>query len=480
MKKMVYIIFALFIANVALAQTVEFQVDMSVKAKKGTFNPATDTVKVAGSFNDWSIYADNLSDADNDSVYTITKTFTVGETLTFKFVIGSTEVTWEDDPNREYVVPAGTSVYHAYFNNDSIYSAPKPIDITFSVDMEFEVVSGRFDPQNDTLSVRGSFNGWSNTDILEVSALNPNQYEVTVNALLGVGEVLNYKYAFQGPRGTTWENDPNKTYTITQQDYDLGVAFAPRVFNDLTISTVTNYPAQVKFIVDMNGAVSSLTGQPFPSIDNVVIAGANAPLQWPVGGWPNEDSIRVLFMFDDGTNGDSAAGDKFFTRILTFPQFSPFNIQYKYGANWGLPSNTGGNDNENSVGNDHFITLEARLLTATVRNTFGVMGNHELDQVVLGLTEIGNGVPESYSLEQNYPNPFNPSTKIRFNIPEAGQITLKVYNALGQEVASLVNEYKNAGSYEYNFDASGLNSGIYFYKINSNNYSATKKMILIK
>jgi hypothetical protein len=108
------------------------------------------------------------------------------------------------------------------------------------------------------------------------------------------------------------------------------------VFNDLTISTVTNYPVEVKFIVDMNGAVSSLTGQPFPSIDNVVIAGANAPLQWPVGGWPNEDSIRVLFMYDDGTNGDSVAGDKFFTRILTFPQYSPFRIQYKYGANWGF------------------------------------------------------------------------------------------------------------------------------------------------
>jgi hypothetical protein len=480
MKKMVYIIFAMFIANIALAQTVEFQVDMSIKAKKGTFNPATDTVRVAGNFNSWSTTVDQLLDADNDSVYTLTKTLNVGDTLFFKFITAGAAITWEDDPNREYIVPTGSGVYFAYFNRDSIYVETKVIDITFTVDMEFEIVSGRFNPQQDTVSARGSFNGWSNTDILEVNPTNPNEYQVTISPSVGVGEILNYKYAYQGPRGTTWEGDPNKTYTITQQDYDLGVAFTSRVFNDLTLETVTNFEVDIKFVVDMNGAVSSLTGTAFPSIDNVVIAGANAPLQWPVGGWPNEDSIRVFFMYDDGTNGDSAAGDKIFTRILTFPQYSPFRIQYKYGANWGLASNTGGNDNENSVGNDHFITLSSQLVSGTVRNTFGVMGDHTLDQVVLDVKEIGNGVPESYTLDQNYPNPFNPTTNIRFSIPETGLVTLKVYNALGQEIATLLNEEKNAGSYEYNFNASDLTSGIYFYKIMSNNYTATKKMILIK
>jgi hypothetical protein len=478
MKKMVYIIFAMFIANVALAQTVEFQLDMRIKALKGTFNPAIDSVKIAGDFNGWANNLDYLLDTNNDTIYTITKTFTVGETINFKFIQGAD--TWEGDPNRQYTVPAGTSVYRAYFDRDSIYSVPKQIDITFTVNMEFELVSGRFDPQNDTLSIRGSFNGWSNTDLLEVNPADPNEYQITISPIVGVAEVLNYKYAYQGPRGTTWEGDPNKTYTITQEDYNLGLAFQSRVFNDLTLETVTNYAAEIKFVVNMNGAVSALTGQPFPSINNVVIAGANAPLQWPTGGWPNEDSTVVWFMFDDGTNGDSAAGDNIYTRILTFPQYSPFRIQYKYGANWGLPSNTGGNDNENSVGNDHFITLSAALMSGTVRNTFGVMGDHELDQIVLDVKEIGTGIPESFSLDQNYPNPFNPSTSIRFNIPESGLVTLKVYNALGQEVATLLNEIKNAGSYEYNFNAANLTSGIYFYKIQSNNFTATKKMILIK
>lgn len=90
------------------------------------------------------------------------------------------------------------------------------------------------------------------------------------------------------------------------------------------------------------------------------------------------------------------------------------------------------------------------------------------------------GVPNEFNLSQNYPNPFNPSTTIRFDVPKSGNVSLKVYNELGKEVNSLVNSYRNAGSYEINFDASTLSSGIYFYKIESNGFAATKKMLLIK
>ncbi len=93
-------------------------------------------------------------------------------------------------------------------------------------------------------------------------------------------------------------------------------------------------------------------------------------------------------------------------------------------------------------------------------------------------------IPTEYSLEQNYPNPFNPTTKIRFSIPQAGLTTIKIYNLLGQEVATLVNEYKNAGTYEVEFDSysilGGLPSGIYLYRINVNNFTLSKKMILMK
>jgi hypothetical protein len=94
-------------------------------------------------------------------------------------------------------------------------------------------------------------------------------------------------------------------------------------------------------------------------------------------------------------------------------------------------------------------------------------------------------LPKEFSLEQNYPNPFNPSTKIKFTIPsvETGQVPsvlLKVYDVLGNEIATLVNEEKPEGNYEVEFDAAGLPSGIYFYRLNAGEYSSTKKMVLLK
>lgn len=94
--------------------------------------------------------------------------------------------------------------------------------------------------------------------------------------------------------------------------------------------------------------------------------------------------------------------------------------------------------------------------------------------------KIDNLAPDNYALSQNYPNPFNPGTNINFAIPKAGFVTLKVYNPIGQEVATIVNEYKNAGNFRVDFKAANLTSGVYFYKIRSENYSETKKMILMK
>lgn len=93
--------------------------------------------------------------------------------------------------------------------------------------------------------------------------------------------------------------------------------------------------------------------------------------------------------------------------------------------------------------------------------------------------------PLDFALYQNYPNPFNPSTKIKFSIPYVGTslmkfVQLKVYDILGNEVATLVNEYKPAGSYEINFDARGLTSGIYFYQLKADSFVETRKMILMK
>lgn len=98
----------------------------------------------------------------------------------------------------------------------------------------------------------------------------------------------------------------------------------------------------------------------------------------------------------------------------------------------------------------------------------------------VGIEPVGTNIPDKYSLSQNYPNPFNPVTTINFSIPKNKFIKLSVFNILGKEVAVLVNESLNAGEYNYRFDAAKLTSGIYFYKLLTDEFTEVKKMTLVK
>jgi len=104
------------------------------------------------------------------------------------------------------------------------------------------------------------------------------------------------------------------------------------------------------------------------------------------------------------------------------------------------------------------------------------------DEIFPGPVSVENGVkhPRKYQLFQNFPNPFNPITKINYQIPELSFVTLKVYDVLGSEIVTLVNEEKPIGSYEVKFDATNLPSGIYFYRIQAGSFVETKKMLLLK
>lgn len=99
---------------------------------------------------------------------------------------------------------------------------------------------------------------------------------------------------------------------------------------------------------------------------------------------------------------------------------------------------------------------------------------------LIGITPIGSSVPDRFSLSQNYPNPFNPLTNIQFEVPKAGNVKLTVFDALGREVTSLVNQNMDAGSYKVDWNASEFPSGVYFYRIETGDFTQTRKMILIK
>lgn len=99
---------------------------------------------------------------------------------------------------------------------------------------------------------------------------------------------------------------------------------------------------------------------------------------------------------------------------------------------------------------------------------------------VVSVEREGATIPTVYTLDQNYPNPFNPSTTIRYSIPTAGRVSLKVYNLLGQEVATIFEGTQAAGTYTTTFNAMNLSSGVYFYRLRAGQYSDVKKMVLIK
>ncbi|HWA06025.1 MAG TPA: T9SS type A sorting domain-containing protein [Ignavibacteria bacterium] len=98
----------------------------------------------------------------------------------------------------------------------------------------------------------------------------------------------------------------------------------------------------------------------------------------------------------------------------------------------------------------------------------------------LGINTISTSIPENFRLEQNFPNPFNPVTKIRFEIPAAGYVNLSIFDVMGQKIETLVNGKMMPGVFEAEFNASKLNSGVYFCRLSTENFSETKKMILIK
>ncbi len=121
------------------------------------------------------------------------------------------------------------------------------------------------------------------------------------------------------------------------------------------------------------------------------------------------------------------------------------------------------------IAGDNLADLQANAVAA--KNKYNTL---------LSVTNYNSQVPDRYSLSQNYPNPFNPTTNIKFGLTKPGFASLKIYNALGKEVSNLVNANLQAGTYEVNWNASAFTSGVYFYRLESEGFSETKRMLLIK
>ena len=115
---------------------------------------------------------------------------------------------------------------------------------------------------------------------------------------------------------------------------------------------------------------------------------------------------------------------------------------------------------------------------AATENT--TITNRLMNGLVSVSEQPGSAIPSSFSLGQNYPNPFNPTTEIEYSIPKYGFVSLKVYNTLGQEVATLTEGIHQVGNYVATFNGAGLASGVYMYQLQSDNVTITKKFVLMK
>ena len=212
-------------------------------------------------------------------------------------------------------------------------------------------------------------------------------------------------------------------------------------------------------------------------------------------------SSHILTTGEIGTGGNNLVGKEEWESVLVeYDNVTITSLSADGSSNYGeIYVNDGSGDTrvELEDGNHPYQngTRTDRPITVIENGTFGIIkgilyysySNYKLvprktDDLINYTTDVKseNKVPAEYSISQNYPNPFNPTTSIEYTLPKENMVTIKVFNILGQEVKTLVNETQAAGKYSIRFNANNLTSGIYFYSIQSGDFKQVKKMILMK
>lgn len=148
-------------------------------------------------------------------------------------------------------------------------------------------------------------------------------------------------------------------------------------------------------------------------------------------------------------------------------------------TSWEVIGFVNGHGNSNSPKEYSFVDTSTPLSASSMKyrlKQIDIDGAFEYSPVI----ELKSKLSKEYILEQNYPNPFNPTTVISYSIPKASHVSVKIFDVLGNTIATLVNQSQEIGSYQVNFDATALSNGVYFYKISANKFISIKKMLLLK
>ena len=195
-----------------------------------------------------------------------------------------------------------------------------------------------------------------------------------------------------------------------------------------------------------------------------------------VGTW----SGGVFRSTNNGANWTAVNNGLTYLRISRLVSYGSNILASTYGGGVFLSTNNGSSWRALNDGLSDLYVVDLKIIN---NNLYCVNNYTLLSRPLFGLVSVeenSDNIPINYKLNQNYPNPFNPSTTISFSIPAKEFVTLKIYDALGKEIATLVNEEIQPGTYQKEWSAGDLSSGVYFYRLQAGNYCETKKLLLLK
>jgi hypothetical protein len=346
-----------------------------------------------------------------------------------------------EDVNKTFTVQTSGAVYAAFLVNVTAAPATQDYFMHFGLSPMTNTFRGKVFVQNDGA---GGFKfGLSKLSATDVSLTN-SSYTFGQTYLL----VLKYEYI----------NDPNGSDDVVKLYIDPDVSSGEPVSPDLENTDVAS-DIEVGSIALRQGS-NSYTAQ----LDGIIVGTS----------WSLVVPVELTSFSISANNGDVILSWSTATEVNN----SGFEIQRQNGESEFVSI---------AFVPGHGTTTESKSYKFIDANLSSGSYTYRLKQIDFNGTfsyssevNVDINAPIQFELAQNYPNPFNPSTTIKFSLPQNSFVTLKVYNALGQEVSTLVNGFTESGIHSINFDASNLNSGIYFYKLDAGKYSDVRKMTLIK
>ncbi|MHB1687259.1 MAG: T9SS type A sorting domain-containing protein [Ignavibacteriaceae bacterium] len=447
-------------------------------------------IAVVGADEDWNGPTINIGDFKG-STFLLNISYTVPPSI----------VSFSVDNN--FTVPNGT--HGNVIVNGTTYSAPHTFsNITAGTTFTLQAVSPQTDNQGyqrvwNTSGVATSLSSWQQYNGTYNLKSNNSQYSFTVSSsdnsttyIANLMKICNITFQnnFAGISNSgvitvngTQYNSPTSSFLVVEQ-------------NPITATAIDQTIGGVKYYFhNWSDGNASYTDTFYPtgnttytaaliSADALTASGPSSIIYGQNGTWTASVSLGfapyTYQWYFDYPNPNTLA----LTNSVVKPNLLPYDHWYPLGTN--SPTLTTSFVQQAYI---KCIVTDSKGLTGTsnilsVGVTYSNANSSSSNNAVLGKLETKQTEEiqaiRSYALEQNFPNPFNPSTIINYQLPKDGFVSLKVFDVVGNEVKTLVNGFKSAGSYSVNFDASHLASGMYFYRLQANDYISIKKMILMK